>query len=244
MLCPIVLLLELRHSPGYKQKVKDVIQRRIIFPEIGVENGVGQAGGTGGLLIVRDLDLFSYCESCLLPFQESIKPTGAAVVLHCSHIHFPNFPPGVLDSDHSKWVKVIVGSGSGSFEKHDSAMWVDFLGLLRYKDINLETIRSRNQDSWCPSKSIKVTSSKSHMVTSVGSILRSLGQNPCNEELMGTPNRFVKWLMNFKYSKLEIELDEFSRIPSRTTIGCLNLNYKQHIKSELNLSLWSIEEEG
>ncbi|KAL4558549.1 hypothetical protein LXL04_036750 [Taraxacum kok-saghyz] len=270
---------------GYKQKVKDVIQGAL-FPEIGVENGVGQAGGTGGLVIVRDLDLFSYCESCLLPFQvkchvgyipsgqrvvglsklsrvadifakrlqdpqrlsdeicsalqQSIKPTGAAVVLHCSHIHFPNSPPGVLDSDHSKWVKVIVGSGSGSFEKHDSAMWVDFVGLLRYKDINLETIRSRNQDSWCPSKSIKVTSSKSHMVTSVGSILRSLGQNPCNEELMGTPNRFVKWLMNFKDSKLEIELDEFSRIPSRTTIGCLNLNYKQHIKSELNLSLWSL----
>ncbi|KAI3503912.1 hypothetical protein L1887_32401 [Cichorium endivia] len=48
--------------------VKDLIQGAL-FPEIGVENGIGQAGGAGGLVLVRDLDLFSYCEYCLLPFQ-------------------------------------------------------------------------------------------------------------------------------------------------------------------------------
>lgn len=201
--------------------MKDVIQGAL-FPEVGVENGVGQAGGAGGLVLVRDLDLFSYCESCLLPFQVKchvgyipsgqrvvglsklsrvadifakrlqdpqrladeiclalqhwIKPTGAAVVLHCSHIHFPSFAPGCLDSDHSKWVKVVVGSGSGSFEKDDSAMWVDFLGLLRHKDINLETIHSR---------SFKIRPSKSGMVATIWSIIQSLGQDPCTNKIHG-----------------------------------------------------------
>lgn len=53
---------------GYKQKVKDIVSGAL-FPEAGLENRAGLAGGTGGLVIVRDLDLFSYCESCLLPFQ-------------------------------------------------------------------------------------------------------------------------------------------------------------------------------
>lgn len=268
---------------GYKQKVKDVIQGAL-FPEIGVENGIGQAGGAGGLVLVRDLDLFSYCESCLLPFQVkchvgyipsgqrvvglsklsrvadifakrlqdpqrladeicsalqlSIKPSGAAVILQCSHIHFPNFAPAFLDSDHPRFVKFVATSGTGSFEKDDSALWVDFLGLLRYKDINLETIRSRIKDSWCPSRSLcKVGPSKSGMVTAVGSILRSLGQDPCRKELMGTPNRFVKWLMNFKDSNLEMEFNEFAGIPLRSVV---HVNYKEHIRSEVNLSLWSL----
>ncbi|GMH25831.1 hypothetical protein Nepgr_027674 [Nepenthes gracilis] len=53
---------------GYRQKVKDIVQGAL-FPEHGLHNGVGHAGGAGGLVVVRDLDLFSYCESCLLPFQ-------------------------------------------------------------------------------------------------------------------------------------------------------------------------------
>nr|GEX57997.1 GTP cyclohydrolase 1 [Tanacetum cinerariifolium] len=68
---------------GYKQNVKDIVQGAL-FPEVGVETGMGHAGGAGGLVLVRDLDLFSYCESCLLPFQVKCHvgyiPSGQRVV--------------------------------------------------------------------------------------------------------------------------------------------------------------------
>ncbi|KAJ0245491.1 GTP cyclohydrolase I domain-containing protein [Hirschfeldia incana] len=51
---------------GYKQKVKDFVQSAL-FAETGLEDG--QAGGVGGLVVIRDLDHYSYCECCLLPFQ-------------------------------------------------------------------------------------------------------------------------------------------------------------------------------
>ncbi|VFR00628.1 unnamed protein product [Cuscuta campestris] len=55
-------------TKGYRQKVNDVVHGAL-FPEVGLGAGVGHAGGAGGLVIVRDIDLFSYCESCLLPFH-------------------------------------------------------------------------------------------------------------------------------------------------------------------------------
>ncbi|XP_042426185.1 GTP cyclohydrolase 1-like [Zingiber officinale] len=67
----------------YKQKAKDIVQGAL-FPEVGLNPGVDHAGGVGGLVVVRDINLFSYCESCLLPF--SIKchvgyvPSGGHVV--------------------------------------------------------------------------------------------------------------------------------------------------------------------
>ncbi|KAJ0969167.1 hypothetical protein J5N97_022044 [Dioscorea zingiberensis] len=68
---------------GYKQKVKDIVQGAL-FPEAGLENGMGCAGGAGGLVVVRDIDLFSYCESCLLPFSIQCHvgyiPSGERVV--------------------------------------------------------------------------------------------------------------------------------------------------------------------
>ncbi|XP_042404780.1 GTP cyclohydrolase 1-like [Zingiber officinale] len=66
---------------GYKQKAK---VQGALFPEAGLNPGVGHAGGVGGLVVVRDINLLSYCESCLLPF--SIKchvgyvPSGGRVV--------------------------------------------------------------------------------------------------------------------------------------------------------------------
>lgn len=270
---------------GYKENVKDIVQGAL-FPEVGVETGIGHAGGAGGLVLVRDLDLFSYCESCLLPFQvkchvgyipsgqrvvglsklsrvadiftkrlqdpqrladdicfalqNGIDPTGVAVILQCSHIHFPNFESCFLDSNHERWVNVLVGSGSGTFEKDDSASWVDFFGLLRCRGISLENIRSRtdNKDSWCPSRShSKLGPCTSTMDLAVTSIIRSLGQDPCRKELVGTPNRFVRWLMNFKDSNLEMKLNGFATL-SLKTVG--NVNYKDHIRSETNLSLWSL----
>ncbi|KAJ6797827.1 GTP cyclohydrolase 1 [Iris pallida] len=53
---------------GYRQKVREIVQGAL-FPEAGLDNGAGYAGGDGGLVVVRDIDLFSYCESCLLPFS-------------------------------------------------------------------------------------------------------------------------------------------------------------------------------
>ncbi|KAL4587933.1 hypothetical protein LXL04_000810 [Taraxacum kok-saghyz] len=271
---------------GYKQNVKDIVQGAL-FPESGLETGVGHAGGAGGLVLVRDLDLFSYCESCLLPFQvkchvgyipsgqrvvglsklsrvadiftkrlqdpqrladdicsglqNGINPTGVAVVLHCSHIHFPDSHSTFLPT-HKRWVNVIVNSGSGSFRKPESTNWVDFFGLLRRPNITLHNIRSKtnNKDSWCPSRA-NTGPGVSSMDTAVTSIIRSLGQDPCRKELAGTPTRFVKWLMNFKESKLEMKLNGPGLglglgLSPLNTAGQVNLK----IRSEVNLSLWSL----
>ncbi|KAK4751059.1 hypothetical protein SAY87_004541 [Trapa incisa] len=68
---------------GYQQKAKDIIQGAL-FPEAGLDKSIGNAGGVGGLVVVRDLDLFSYCESCLLPFRVKCHvgyvPSGQRVV--------------------------------------------------------------------------------------------------------------------------------------------------------------------
>ncbi|KAG6483796.1 hypothetical protein ZIOFF_060495 [Zingiber officinale] len=53
---------------GYKQKAKDIVQGAL-FPEAGLNPGVDHAGGVGGLVVIPDINLFSYCESCLLPFS-------------------------------------------------------------------------------------------------------------------------------------------------------------------------------
>ncbi|KAG6472838.1 hypothetical protein ZIOFF_070316 [Zingiber officinale] len=72
-----------RGTKGYKQKAKDIVQGAL-FPEAGLNPGVSHARGVGGLVVVHDINLFSYCESCLLPF--SIKchvgyvPSGGRVV--------------------------------------------------------------------------------------------------------------------------------------------------------------------
>jgi GTP cyclohydrolase IA len=40
-----------------------------LFPEAGIGHINGHTGGACGMVVVRDLDLFSYCESCLIPFS-------------------------------------------------------------------------------------------------------------------------------------------------------------------------------
>ncbi|OIT38756.1 PREDICTED: GTP cyclohydrolase 1 [Nicotiana attenuata] len=272
---------------GYKQKVNDIVHGAL-FPEAGLEGGSGQAGGVGGLVIVRDLDLFSYCESCLLPFQvkchvgyvpsgqrvvglsklsrvadifakrlqspqrlaneicaalqHGIKPTGVAVVLQCSHIHFPNFETAFLDSTPQGWVKILVTSGSGVFEDEKADVWTDFLSLLKFRGIIIESAHPRLSDqSWCPSQSCgRSGQANSAMTNAVLSILKSLGEDPSREELVGTPSRFVKWFMNFSNSNLEMKLNGFvrSRIDTRIHPGQVG-NFKDGICSELNLSFWS-----
>ncbi|GFZ13333.1 GTP cyclohydrolase I [Actinidia rufa] len=269
---------------GYREKVKDIVQGAL-FPEAGLESGIGHAGGAGGLVIVRDLDLFSYCESCLLPFQvkchigyvpsgnrvvglsklsrvadvfakrlqdphrladevcsalqHGIKPAGVAVVLQCSHIHFPSFESAFPESNHHRWVKVLVSSGSGVFANNKADIWGDFLSLLKFRAVNVEKIHPRDSADkcWCPSQTTsKIGPANSGMTSAVASILRSLGEDTSRKELVGTPTRFVKWLMNFKNSNLEMKLNGFV-LGQMDTVK--STHYDEHIQSELNLSFLS-----
>lgn len=276
---------------GYNQKVKDIVQGAL-FPEAGLDDAVGHAGGTGGLVIVRDLDLFSYCESCLLPFQfkchigyvpsgqrvlglskfsrvadvfarrlqdphrladeicsalhHGIKPAGVAVVLQCLHIHFPNMESFFLDSNHQGWVKALVHSRSGVFENENADVWVDFLSLLKFSGINVDKalLKDSMQLCWCPFLSSSCANligpPNPGMVTAVASILKSLGEDPSRKELVGTPSRFVKWLMNFQNTNLEMKLNGFAccRMDPLKQNGEFSHN-KEHMHSELNLSFWS-----
>ncbi|KAL6210973.1 hypothetical protein ACLB2K_016202 [Fragaria x ananassa] len=278
-------------TKGYRQKVKDIVQGAL-FPEAGLDNAVGHAGGAGGLVVVRDLDLFSYCESCMLPFQvkchvgyvpsgqrvvglsklsrvadmfgkrlqepqrladelcsalhHGIKPAGVAVMLQCSHIHFPSLESAILDSNHQGWVKLLVSSGSGVFENESADIWADFLSLLKFRGIDVNKTCLRDSSDWCPSRSsgsgnavIKVESANQGMITAVTSILRSLGEDPLRKELVGTPARFVKWLMNFQNCNLDMKLNGFvsARVDPLHPNG--DSCKEKQIHSELNLSLWS-----
>ncbi|KAL1557506.1 GTP cyclohydrolase 1 [Salvia divinorum] len=262
---------------GYHQNVKDIVSGAL-FPESGLESSVGSAGGAGGLVIVRDLDLFSYCESCLLPFQvkchvgyvpsgqrvvglsklsrvaevfakrlqdpqrladeicaalqHSIKPTGVAVVLQCSHICFPNSQP---DPSHQGCVRLSVMSGSGAFVDKKSGIWTDFLGLLKFRGLTADATRSLEK-SWCPSRTIcKTAASDPSLLSAVSSILYALGEDPLREDLIETPARFVNWLMNFKNSNADTKLNTFVRGSMRES----SLTPPSHICSELNLPFWS-----
>lgn len=270
---------------GYDQRANDIIMGAL-FPEAGLESKVGHAGGVGGLVLVRDLDLFSYCESCLLPFQvkchigyvpssqrvlglsklsrvadvfakrlqeprrlaneicaalhSGIKPTGVAVILQCSHIHFPNFESALFDPSHSGFIKVVVKSGAGVFNNEKPDIWADFLGLLRFHGLRTEDVRFNDSDNkfWCPSQAFcKTGAYDSAMVGAVASILQSLGEDPLRKEIADTPGRFVKWLMNFKNSTLDLKLNGFVKRDSLTSHGDFTSN--AHLCSELNLSFWS-----
>ncbi|KAL3828927.1 hypothetical protein ACJIZ3_017729 [Penstemon smallii] len=268
---------------GYKQKVKDIVGGAL-FPEAGLESKIGHAGGAGGLVIVRDLDLFSYCESCLLPFQvkchvgyvpsgqrvlglsklsrvaevfakrlqdphrlaneicaalhHGIKPTGVAVVLQCSHIHFPDFD---FNPNHENSVKTLVKSGSGVFDDEMADIWTDFLSLLRFRGIKFEKdchLRKLVEKSWCPSLTLtKIGVPDCAMLSAVATILCSLGENPLRKELLETPDRFLKWLLNFKNSNLDLKLNGFVRLKKEE---CLISNGNEELLcSEVNLPFWS-----
>uniref|UniRef100_A0A2N9HTJ1 GTP cyclohydrolase 1 n=1 Tax=Fagus sylvatica TaxID=28930 RepID=A0A2N9HTJ1_FAGSY len=245
-------------TKGYRQKVKEIVQGAL-FPEAGLDNGAGHAGGVGGLVIVRDLDLFSYCESCLLPFQvkchvgyvpsgqrvvglsklsrvadvfakrlqepqrladevcsalhHGINPAGVAVILQCTHIHFPNLEPVFLDSNHQRWVKVLVRSGSGVFENDNAEAWIDFLNLLQFRGINVEKARRRDSSDqfWCPSQSSSFEKTSSNnapdnpgMVTAVASILKTLGYF-CTEGFNPIGKSLLQSIVHFYGFKLQVQ---------------------------------------
>ncbi|ESQ32445.1 hypothetical protein EUTSA_v10004230mg [Eutrema salsugineum] len=258
---------------GYKQKVKDFVQSAL-FPETGLDDG--QAGGVGGLVVVRDLDHYSYCESCLLPFQvkchigyvpsgqrvlglskfsrvtdvfakrlqkpqrladdicsalqHSVKPSGVAVVLQCSHILFPSLDIDFPDSSNNGFVELNVTSGLGDFEDERSDLWCEFLSLLKFKGVKLH--RNGSVKDWCPivvENSSKVLPADSEMVSAVVSILKSLGEDPSRKELIATPTGFLKWMMNFQNANLEMKLNRFDCKVMERRLSC-----------ETNIRFWSM----
>uniref|UniRef100_A0A803KQ42 GTP cyclohydrolase 1 n=1 Tax=Chenopodium quinoa TaxID=63459 RepID=A0A803KQ42_CHEQI len=273
---------------GYKQNVNDIVEGAL-FPEAGLEDDkVGEAGGTGGIVIVRDLNLYSSCESCLLPFQVechvgyvpsrqrvvglsklsrvadvfakrlqdpqrmadeiclalqcSIEPTGVAVILECLHIHFPTLESTIVDPSQEGWKKVVVSSGSGVFENKEAGndMWTEFFRLLKMKRLVADRIqKSISTGHWCPSQAPSISAIPSDMVSAVATILRTLGEDQLRKEVIGTPARFLNWLINFQTRDFKMKLDGFaSKIwEPRKSDGDMKGNMKIH--SELNLPLRS-----
>ncbi|KAJ8648840.1 hypothetical protein MRB53_001863 [Persea americana] len=298
-------------TTGYQQKVKDIVQGAL-FPEAGLDGGLGHAGGAGGLVVVRDIDLFSYCESCLLPFKvqchvgyipsgqrvvglsklsrvadvfakrlqdpqrladevcralhSSIKPAGVAIFLQCWHIQFPTMENRTISSkvDMQGWAQISFCSGSGVFENENSDAWGDFSTLLMLSGVKMErNFKQYSSQCWCPSKPLEAVACTGHssrilskaglghpqpaMIAAVTSILCSLGEDPLRKELVGTPQRFLQWLMNFKRCNMEVMLNSFNN--GKTSPCNFSLMRKKtggddhwdqnRIHSELNLPFWS-----
>lgn len=244
-----------------------------LFPEVGVDKRTGSAGGTGGQVVVRDIDLFSYCESCLLPFSiqchvgyvpsggrvvglsklsrvadvfakrfqspqrlanevcgalhASIQPAGVAVTLQCWHIPLPE---NLKCNSSQGWIRTSHSSRSGVFEGEDSSFWKDFVALLKLKGIDMEMDNHSSFLPWCPLRphevpvcnghskrtttngviSPKSVSTPSNMVSSVSTMLLSLGEDPLRKELLGSPQRYVQWLMRFRACNLDVKLNGFT----------------------------------
>ncbi|XP_021736921.1 GTP cyclohydrolase 1-like [Chenopodium quinoa] len=285
---PLRVAKALRYATrGYKQNVNDIVEGAL-FPEAGLEDDkVGEAGGTGGIVIVRDLNLYSSCESCLLPFevkchvgyvpsrqrvvglsklsrvadvfakrlqdpqrmadeiclalQCSIEPAGVAVILECLHIDFPTLESTIVGPSQEVWKKAVVSSGSGVFENKEAGndMWTEFFGLLKMKSLADRIQKSMCTGHWCPSQAPSISVIPPDMVSAVATILRTLGEDQLRKELIGTPARFLNWLLNFQARDFKMKLDGFaSKIwEPRKSDGDVKGNMKIH--SELNLPLRS-----
>ncbi|KAL0857949.1 hypothetical protein Bca101_063103 [Brassica carinata] len=73
------------------------------------------------------------------------------------------------------------------------------------------------------------------MVSAVVSILRSLGEDPSRKELIATPARFLKWMMNFQNVNLEMKLNGFNSVRANGEI-----RERKKLHCELNLQFWSM----
>ncbi|KAF3435933.1 hypothetical protein FNV43_RR23025 [Rhamnella rubrinervis] len=222
----------------YRQKVKDIVQGAL-FPEAGLENTVGHAGGAGGLVVKchvgyvpsglrvvglsklsRVADVFAkrlqepnrLANEVCSALHHGIMPAGVAVVLQCLHIHFPDLESAFLDPSHQAWVKALVCSGSGVLKMNMLMSGMIFR---------------------CKTSTI-VESINPGMITAVASIISSLGEDPLRKELIGTPGRFVKWLLNFQNTNMDMKLNPVHLNPD------VEISFKKkQMQSELNLSFWS-----
>ncbi|KAJ8467404.1 hypothetical protein OPV22_029956 [Ensete ventricosum] len=171
---------------GYKQKVKDIVQGAL-FSEAGLETGTGHAGGAGGLVVVRNINLFSYyvfskrlqdpqrlANEICSALHNSIKPAGVAVALQCWHIQFPEALPCNSNStnpcklDMQGWIQVLVSSSSGVLKEEKRSLWDDFLALLKLKSINIERgdTNLSSASSWCPSRVLETSLCHGHYARS------------------------------------------------------------------------------
>uniref|UniRef100_A0ACD5TSP9 Uncharacterized protein n=1 Tax=Avena sativa TaxID=4498 RepID=A0ACD5TSP9_AVESA len=282
---------------GYKQNVKDIVQGAL-FPEHGVDKRTGSAGGTGGQVVVRDMDHFSYCESCLLPFSiqchvgyvpsggrvvglsklsrvadvfakrfqspqriadevcsalhASIQLAGVAVALQCWHIPLPE---NMKCKSSQGWIRTSHSSRSGVFEGESSSLWNEFLALLKLRGIDMETDSHSAILPWCPLgphevptcnghakrttngvTSPKSGSTPSSMVSAVTSMLQSLGEDPLRKELVGSPQRYVQWLMRFRACNLDVKWNGFTLNSAGVyERSCEDATDHGAIKSEMHL---------
>ncbi|KAK7389350.1 hypothetical protein VNO78_24290 [Psophocarpus tetragonolobus] len=215
------LFLHKSHGPNYYywQSTKQIVEGAL-FLEEGIENRkIGDAGGVGGLVIVRNLDFYSYCESCMLPFyfkcHVGYVPSGQRVLGLSKLSRVTNvFAKRLQELQHlanavcSALHQGINLEGSGVFEDKDANIWSEFFGLLKFRGINKDKIHVKGSldQCWCPSlcskDSSKIGEINPIMVSAVSSILKSLGEDPTRKELVGTPGTYVKWLMNFQCGEI------------------------------------------
>ncbi|CAA6667917.1 unnamed protein product [Spirodela intermedia] len=232
---------------GYKQSVHDIVEGAL-FLEAGMSNRVDRARGGGGLVVVRDIGLFSYCESCLLPFRVQCHvgyiPSGQHVVGLSKLARVADVFAKRLQ-DPQRLADDICSALQSSINPWES-QFLFTRRLLLFGHLRRRGRRPMDRVCRCfevwgskcgevgggegegeafPSPElvpIKVpemvqcigkASSKlvgtlpDAMVAAVTSILTSLGEDPLREELVGTPQRFVRWLMTFRRASFELKLN-------------------------------------
>ncbi|KAF9611703.1 hypothetical protein IFM89_034886 [Coptis chinensis] len=235
---------------GYRQKVRYIVQGAL-FLDAGLDGDSGCAGGAGGLVVVRDLNLFSYYEVCSSLYN-GMGPAGVGVVLQCWHIEFPQLDCTCHDQINHPTIMDMQGR------------------LKKFRGVKLDKLcnGSSSTQRWCPSRSLDLLAINGHrntwnplsyktsiisepapasMITAVATILHSLGEKPSRKELVGTPRRFVQWLMNFNSSNLGMNLNGFGA-EGMCEIKCRKQTNKDGVRlrpdrvvfrSKLNLPFWS-----
>ncbi|CAG7895639.1 unnamed protein product [Brassica rapa] len=241
---------------GYKQKVKDFVQSAL-FPETGLDDG--EAGGVGGLVVIRDLDHYSYCESCLLPFKVKCHvgyvPSGGRVLglskfsrvadVFAKRLQEPQRLAEEICSGLQRWVEpsgvaVVLQCSHPHYDgfveatvTSGSGGFEDESSELWCEFLSLLKFKLRRDVSvggWCPF--VIENSSKeadSGMVSAVVSILKALGEDPSRKELVSTPTRFLKWMMKFQNVNFEMKLNRFDCKLEERRLCC-----------EMNIKFWSM----
>ncbi|CAN6241276.1 unnamed protein product [Urochloa humidicola] len=187
---------------GYRQKVKDIVQGAL-FPEVGVDKRTGSAGGTGGQVVVRDIELFSYCESCLLPFSVQCHvgyvPSGGRVVGLSKLSRVSDVFAKRLQNP-QRLANEVCGALHASIQPAGVAVALQCWHIPLPENLECKTLQG-----W-----IRTSHSSRSGVFEVTSMLLSLGEDPLRKELLGTPQRYVQWLMKFRACNLDVKLNGFT----------------------------------